>query len=100
MPDYSILSIRITAELDTMLAEVAAKIGKSKQETMRLCMELGAKWIEANGYDPTREITQFSAMDSMMEIITAAAKQLDIRDQKLADITAELSKITKKLGTK
>lgn len=76
MPDYSILSIRITSELDTMLAEVAAKIGKSKQETMRICMELGAKWIEANGYDPTREISAAPIIEELQKLLTLATDKL------------------------
>lgn len=87
MPDYAITPIRLTAELDATIAAVAKRLGKSKQDTMRLCMELGAKWIEANGYDPTREISAAPIIEELQKLLTLATDKLvDVlnRDSKSA----------------
>ncbi len=97
--DFETTPLRMPVTLDATVTELATKLGKSKQDTMRLCMELGAKWIQMNGYDPTREITRFSALDTMMEVITEATNQLNLRDQKLTEVTGELTRLVKKLGS-
>jgi hypothetical protein len=74
--EFETIPLRMPVSLDGTIDGLAAKLNKSKQETMRLCMEIGAKWLESNGYDPTREIEARGLIDSLMELLNVASDRL------------------------
>jgi hypothetical protein len=74
--EFETIPLRMPVSLDGTIDGLASKLNKSKQETMRLCMEIGAKWLESNGYDPTREIEARGLIDSLMELLNVASDRL------------------------
>lgn len=97
MPDYSIISLRVTEDLDARITALAARIGKSKQETMRLCMEIGANWIKAHGYDLEQKIVPFDVVTTLKGLLEDAIDRLTASAAKLESGDGKW-KITEMLG--
>ncbi len=98
MSDFAITPIRLTSTMDERVTDLAKKLGKSKQDTMRLCMEIGANWIVAHGYDLSQKIVPFDVVKTLRDLLDTAIERLSKEADRLAEVPHNEWKITELLG--
>lgn len=68
--------IRFDDALFERITTAHEKTGISKNDIIRLTIEAGLKWLEANDYDLTASMDAQPLLDELMEVIEAAAARL------------------------
>lgn len=86
MKPFETIPVRMPIALDDRIAEVAHHLGKSKQETMRLCLDIGAKWITAHDYDVEQKIVPVDVIETMKNLLDDALARLCREADRLSKI--------------
>lgn len=67
--------VRLTEELDAQITRVAERLQRSKQEVIRLALELGLEHIRQNNFNLAAPVVSASTLQSALEAVQELLKQ-------------------------